>query len=149
MKKLILILLILIFTACGKCKNTQDIEAEKKAILTVMNTQQKGWNRGNWNMYMSGYKKSGKIRFAGKGKCIYGWETLMKNYQKGYPDKSVMGVLTFSQQDITILSSTSALVFGKWHLKQEKDELRGLYTLIWEKTDKGWKIVHDHTSSAD
>lgn len=140
--------IMLLFTGCN-CKNTINEETEKKAILEVMTTQQKGWNNGDWDMYMSGYKKSDKIRFAGKGNCTYGWETVLKNYKKGYPDKSTMGVLTFSEQDVKILSPTSAIVFGKWHLQRKNDAPWGLYTLIWEKTDKGWKIIHDHTSAAD
>lgn len=149
MKKIALILSLIFLFACGENKNSFNVETEKTAILEVMKTQQTGWNQGNWEMYMSGYKNSEKIRFAGKGKITYGWKTVLENYKKSYPDKSSMGILTFSEQDVKILSPNSAFVFGKWHLKRETDEPHGLYTLLWEKTEQGWKIIHDHSSSAE
>jgi len=51
--------------------------------------------------------------------------------------------------DITLLSETSALVFGKWELERDADHPWGLFTLIFRKTPCGWRIVHDHTSSGE
>jgi len=31
-------------------------------------------------------------------------------------------------------------------LQGEKDELGGVFTLVWQRFPEGWKIVHDHTS---
>ncbi|MBC7654071.1 MAG: DUF4440 domain-containing protein, partial [Oligoflexus sp.] len=39
-----------------------------------------------------------------------------------------------------------ALVLGSWHLKREKDEPQGYFTLLVEKFKDGWKVVVDHTS---
>lgn len=150
MKKLLTLLVLFLFTACSnECENELNIDAEKKEILSIMRTQQDGWNEGDWEKYMSGYKKSESIRFAGGGKVTFGWQKVLDNYKKGYPDKSAMGILTFSNQDVMVLSLNSAIVFGNWHLKREKDEPWGEYTLLWEKTKKGWKIVHDHSSSSE
>jgi ketosteroid isomerase-like protein len=60
-----------------------------------------------------------------------------------------MGVLTFSDLDVTVLSEDAAIVFGKWKLKRRHDRPRGLFTLLFRKTEDGWRIVHDHTSSGD
>ncbi|MHC4943835.1 MAG: nuclear transport factor 2 family protein [Planctomycetota bacterium] len=30
-----------------------------------------------------------------------------------------------------------------------EEEKSGLYTLLFRKTDDGWRIVHDHSSSAE
>ena len=51
--------------------------------------------------------------------------------------------------DITAASDDTALAFGRWHLKREKDEPSGLFTLLFRKTEDGWKIIHDHTSAAE
>ena len=59
-----------------------------------------------------------------------------------------MGELTFSDVDVTVLSDDAALVFGRWRLIKDDEEPSGLYTLLFRKTDQGWKIVHDHSSSA-
>ena len=58
-----------------------------------------------------------------------------------------MGKLIFSDIDIQMISEDAALVFGKWELDREKDHPWGLFTLLFNKTSDGWKVVHDHTSS--
>jgi ketosteroid isomerase-like protein len=59
-----------------------------------------------------------------------------------------MGTLTFAELEITPLSDNAAVVLGRWSLKRASDEPHGRFTLIFRKTPDGWRIVHDHTSSA-
>jgi ketosteroid isomerase-like protein len=56
--------------------------------------------------------------------------------------------LTFSDVDIDMIGSGAAVVFGRWKLEREAGDRSGLYTLILYKTAEGWRIVHDHSSSA-
>jgi ketosteroid isomerase-like protein len=60
-----------------------------------------------------------------------------------------MGVLTFSDLEVNVLAEDAAVVFGKWELERRGEDPWGLFTLLFKKTDDGWRIVHDHTSSAD
>jgi len=48
-----------------------------------------------------------------------------------------------------ILSADHALVFGRFTLKREADSPTGLFTLHLQKIDGAWKIMSDHTSTAD
>ncbi len=59
-----------------------------------------------------------------------------------------MGMLTFSDLEITMLSKEAALVLGRWHLKRASDDPHGTFSLLFRKTKVGWRIVHDHSSSA-
>jgi ketosteroid isomerase-like protein len=59
-----------------------------------------------------------------------------------------MGTLTFSDLEITLLSSDSALASGRWKLERAKDQPHGRFTLILKRLPEGWRIVHDHTSAA-
>ena len=140
---------LFIFVAFS-CQTSVSFDAEKakEDIFDVLMEQQKAWNEGNINTYMQGYYKSDSLRFASGGNVTYGWQTTLDRYLKGYPDKSIMGQLAFSEIDIKLISNTSALVFGKWELEREQDHPWGLFTLLFQKTSEGWRIVHDHTSSA-
>jgi len=124
-----------------------DAEKAKEDIFDVLMEQQRAWNKGNIEAFMQGYYKSDSLRFASGGNVTYGWQTTLDRYLKGYPDKSVMGQLTFSEIDIKLISNTSALAFGKWELERKTDHPWGLFTLVFKKTDDGWRIIHDHTSS--
>lgn len=143
MKYFYLILIAGLFS----CQCVSKEEAVKKEIKQVLEEQQKGWNDGNIEAYMQGYHNSDSLRFASGGNVSYGWQTTLDRYLIGYPDKATMGQLTFSQIDIKILSENSALAFGKWELERDTDHPWGMFTLVFEKTENDWRIVHDHTSS--
>ncbi|MBN2416672.1 DUF4440 domain-containing protein [bacterium] len=125
-----------------------DPAAEKAAVRAVLDAQVAGWNSGDLTAYMQGYAHTDSLRFASGGTVRYGWEATLQAYRRGYPDRERMGHLVFSEVDIRMLSPDAALVFGRWQLEREEDSPWGLYTLIVRKTAGGWRVVHDHTSSA-
>jgi ketosteroid isomerase-like protein len=126
-----------------------DTTAIQAAVRAVLDQQVKDWNAGDIGKFMRGYDRSDKTRFASGGNVTLGWQSVLERYQRTYSDKAAMGSLTFSDIDITVASEDTALAFGRWHLKREKDEPSGLFTLLFRKTADGWKIVHDHTSAAE
>ncbi len=95
---------------------------DKAAILTVLEQQRTGWNKGDLESYMQGYWKSDSLLFVGKNGPTYGWQKTLDNYKKGYPDKDAMGLLTFGIKKIEFIAKNQAFVLGSWHLKREKDE---------------------------
>ncbi len=144
-----LLFILLFFTIACQPTNELDKDQTKADIMEVISAQEKGWNEGDLEQYMQGYYLDDSLRFASGGNVSYGWKNTLLRYQKGYPDPSVMGKLQFSDIDIQILGSDAALVFGKWKLYRDADQPWGLFSLVFRKTDAGWRIVHDHTSSAD
>lgn len=135
---------VLIFMSCQSTNDQQKIQAIKEVLFT----QQDAWNKGDIEAYMAGYERSDSLRFASGGNVSFGWETTLERYKKGYPDKETMGQLTFSNLDVKLIGEHTALIFGKWELERKSDHPWGLFTLIFEYQDTGWKVVHDHTSSA-
>jgi ketosteroid isomerase-like protein len=140
--KITILLLAFTIVSC----NTEKV-ADKILIKQVLNEQAVAWNSGNLEEYMAGYFQSDSLRFASGGNVSYGWQTTLDRYQQGYPDKATMGKLIFSNIDIDMISQEAAIVFGKWELERESAHPWGLFTLIFKKTNEGWRIVHDHTSS--
>jgi len=127
--------------------NKQDTKAAV-AIRAVLEAQRGAWNRGDIEGYMDGYARSADTVFVSGDNVTHGWQTVLDRYKKGYDSREKMGVLTFSDLEITPLGKDAATVIGRWHLQRAKDEPHGRFTLIFRKTKQGWKIVHDHTSSA-
>jgi len=118
------------------------------AIRAVLDAQRDAWNRGDIEGYMDGYDRSPQTEFVGADEITRGWQTVLDRYKKKYDSREKMGVLTFSDLEITVLSKDAALVLGRWHLKRATDEPHGTFSLVFRKTKAGWRIVHDHTSSA-
>ena len=146
------IVISLLACACGAgFENTVRAQSNAKteaAIRAVLDAQAAAWNRGDIEGYMDGYDRSPNTEFISGDRINRGWQTVLDRYKKSYDTREKMGALTFSDLEITVLSKNAALVLGRWHLKRANDEPHGTFTLLFRKTKSGWKIVHDHTSSA-
>lgn len=118
-------------------------------IRQTLNEQSAAWNRGDIDAFMDDYWPSEDLRFASGGNITYGWQGTLDGYKTRYPDKAAMGSLAFTDLDIKMLSHKDALAFGRWTLTRESDAPTGLFTLHVKKVNGDWKIVSDHTSSAD
>ncbi len=119
---------------------------DEAAIRAILNNQTEAWNKGDVNAFMSGYWKNDSLLFVGKNGVTYGWNNTLKNYQKNYPDKTAMGILSF---DILLVKKQSPefyYVVGKWQLIRTIGNLSGHYTLIFQKMNNEWVIVADHSS---
>jgi len=123
-------------------------EATKSAIRSVLDAQAAAWNRGDIEGYMDGYDRSPNTEFVGGDSISRGWQTVLDRYKRNYNSREKMGTLTFSDLEITVLNKDAALVLGRWRLKRANDEPHGTFTLLFRKTKAGWRIVHDHSSSA-
>ena len=143
----IILLVILSTTAASFAENRQDAKSIA-AVRAVLDAQAAAWNRGDLETYMDGYARSADTVFVSGDRVTRGWQTVLERYKKAYDSRDKMGVLTFSDVEITLLSKDAAIVLGRWHLQRSKDDPHGRFTLLFRKTKAGWKIVHDHTSSA-
>jgi uncharacterized protein (TIGR02246 family) len=118
------------------------------AVRAVLDAQRDAWNRGDIEGYMDGYARSEHTVFVSGDNVTRGWETVLDRYKKNYNTREKMGTLTFSELEVTLIGNDAAIVLGRWHLQRANDEPHGRFTLILRRTKQGWKIVHDHTSSA-
>lgn len=143
----IILPVILSTTAASVAQNRQDAKSIA-AIRAVLDAQAAAWNRGDLEKYMDGYARSADTVFVSGDRVTRGWQTVLERYKKAYGSREKMGVLTFSDVEITMLSKDAAIVLGRWHLQRSKDEPHGRFTLLFRKINAGWRIVHDHTSSA-
>lgn len=119
---------------------------DKKAILDVLENQRLNWNKGDLEAFMQGYVKSDSLLFVGQSGPTYGWQKTLDNYKKTYQGKAGMGLLTFGIKKVDFLNKDVAFVLGSWHLKREKDEPQGYFTLLFKKLNGEWKIFVDHSS---
>lgn len=151
--KMILFCLVFVMSAAVLTTSAQSEKREMKIsddIRAVMKAQAVAWNEGDIDGFMKGYWNSPELKFVSGDNITKGWQPTLDRYKKSYDSKAKMGVLTFSDLDINVLSKKSAVVLGSWNLDREvdgeKDNPHGKFTLIFQKFKDGWKIVHDHTS---
>jgi ketosteroid isomerase-like protein len=121
-------------------------------IKAMLDQQEKDWNAGNLDAFLTGYWDSPKVVFQSGGDRNVGFEAMRDRYRKRYQAEGrSMGRVTFSEVEIEPLAADAAFVRGRWGLIMPDGKTPGgLFTLIVRKLPgAGWKIVHDHTSSAE
>lgn len=147
MKK-ILTSFALILVLCGV--SFAQSEKQKMTIVSdirqVMNEQVEAWNRGDIDGFMQGYWNSPNMTFVSGDNVTKGWQPTLERYKKSYDSRAKMGVLSFTDLEITVTSKESAVVLGRFTLVREKDKPTGMFTLNFRKFKDGWKIILDHTS---
>lgn len=115
-------------------------------IKSVMNAQVLAWNAGDITGFMQGYWNSEEMKFVSGDNVSRGWQAALDRYKKNYDSRAKMGVLTFSDLEVNVLSKDAAIVLGNWSVAREKDNPKGKFTLVFRRFKDGWKIIHDHTS---
>jgi uncharacterized protein (TIGR02246 family) len=117
------------------------------AIRQVLDDQAAAWNAGDIPTFMHAYKDSPDTTFIGKS-VEHGYAPILERYKKAY-SKDAMGTLDFSEITVRELDANYAVVTGKFHLARTAaggGDVGGIYSLVWEKTSQGWKIILDHSS---
>lgn len=117
-------------------------------IVKVVLTQEKAWNAGDIEGYVKGYKDSPDTIFLGH-QVSRGYQQILDDYKHNYPTRQSMGTLTFSELEAHPISDDFAVCIGKYHLDRGKKDggpADGMFSLVLEHTDDGWKIVLDHTT---
>ena len=118
------------------------------AVRAVLESQAAAWNRGDIEGYMEGYAKEDSTTFVSGDNIMRGWQAVLERYKARYDTRAKMGTLTFSELEIKPLSEYYIMASGRWQLTRDADTPHGRFTLIFRRTGAGWRIVHDHTSSA-
>jgi len=151
-----LLTLLLVIGAAGCASSSRSLADQtqvqvQERIRAVLDAQVAAWNAGDLEGFMQGYWNAPGLRFASGGNVRTGWQTTLQSYQAGYPNRDAMGMLSFDDLDIRVLSDDAAYVFGRWRLARggTYDDATGLFTLIFRQHAEGWRVVHDHTSATD
>ncbi len=155
MRGLGLIALLLIAAAWAGGAAAVDAGAEDAAaIRQVLAQQQAAWNRGDVVAFMHGYQDSPRTTFVGSG-VRKGYRAILDSYRKNYAGPEQMGTLSFSAIEVRPLPATSgppryAAVTGRFHLDRARHgrvaQDDGVFSLLWQRTAEGWKIILDHSS---
>ncbi|WP_410006938.1 YybH family protein [Aequorivita nionensis] len=117
--------------------------ADKKAILSVLKTQENAWNQNDLEGFMQGYWKSDSLKFYGSRGITHGWQNTLDNYKKGYPTKAETGNLSFTIDAITKIEEGAYYMMGQFHLVRDAGNANGVFLIIFRKIEGEWKVIAD------
>jgi ketosteroid isomerase-like protein len=117
-------------------------------IIKVLIGQENAWNKGDLAAFASSFKDSPDTLFI-THQVFRGFAGLVDEYKRDYPSRGAMGTLAYSDLEVHPLDENFAVVIGRYRLDRAKKDggnVEGLFSLVVEKTDNGWKVVVDHTT---
>ncbi|MBI2619310.1 MAG: DUF4440 domain-containing protein [Ignavibacteriales bacterium] len=129
------------------CTSLSPAQSAEEQIRTVLSDQMDAWNRGDLEGYMKGYWDSDQTTFVSGGSVTEGYAEVLSRYKKRYDSREKMGILSFEELTVRMLSEGISMVTGLWRLRRNDDSPWGRFTLILEKKSEGWRITYDHTSA--
>ena len=137
-------------TALGSLATAAEGPAATTA-RSVLDAQVEAWNRGDLEGFMATYWRSPDLVFCSGSTVTKGWDETLARYRKRYQSEGrEMGKLRFDGLEVVPLGEHAALARGAWRLRMsDGKEPNGLFTLLLRRVDGAWRIVHDHTSSAE
>ena len=133
----------------GSVQKQKAEDQANKEIRDVLDRQVQAWNHRDLEGFMRGYWHSSELTFYSGGTTVSGWDETLARYRRRYQSEgNEMGTLEFLDLKIELLGPRAAFVRGRFHLKMSSTEPSGIFTLTFRKFGDGWKIIHDHTSTA-
>ena len=132
-----------LLAACAPASTWPADEAE---IRSMIQASMEAFNRGDLPGHLAIYDES--VTFMTKNGPRSGIAPIEEAFRKSYfRDGLPKQQLSFDQLAPRPLGPDHALVTGKYLLSGggEPDQ-SGWFTLIWTRTPKGWRAIHDHSS---
>jgi ketosteroid isomerase-like protein len=120
--------------------------ADEAAIAAALQLSADSWNSGNLPRHLSIYDDS--VTYMTGNGPRHGVAPIQRAFAETYwRDGRPVQSLRFDQVDIRPLGEGVALQTGRFVLfGGGQSEQSGWFTLIWVRTARGWKAVHDHSS---
>ncbi len=136
-----------IWLILGCTRPSEVTRNEVLKIEVVLRLQENAWNTGDLDGFMAGYWDSPDLEFV-SDKTTRGFQPVRERYYKSYKaEGKEMGVLTFTDLNVTLLTDSEASATGNWKVVKSQDTSSGGFTLSFRKFDHSWKIIKDVTTS--
>lgn len=139
--KYFLLCICLFATVMSQAQSPED--NDKKALIAILDMQEKAWNDYDLEKFMTGYWKSDSLKFYGKGGLTKGYENTLKNYHKRYPSKEHTGTLRFKVNDISQINKGAYYIMGEYYLTRKVGDTNGIFMILFKKIKGEWKIIAD------
>lgn len=124
-------------------------QADKAAILSVIDRMELAWNRGDFRGYMAGFKNPDVV-FVSGGKFQQGWQGTLDHYIRDYggsPERR--GRLHFYNMKVDLLAPDAAMLIGQYRLVRGPRVTEGVNTRLFRKIRGHWLITMNHVSAYD
>jgi ketosteroid isomerase-like protein len=146
----VLWLLAATFLASGcriEIEDTDDSNVQV-AVERMLAESAEAWNRGDLSGFMDDYLESGNTTYIGGPGLVTGYDSIVARYAPYFDPGAARDSLRFEAVRVRRLAAVDALATARYILyRGDTITASGPFTLVLRHTSRGWKIIHDHSSS--
>ena len=123
-----------------------DWAADEAEIRRLFTASMEAFNNGDLAAHLSVYDPS--IVFMTKDGPRVGIAPIEEAFRDRYfKDGKAIQQLGFDEVQVRQLAPSAALILARWKLSGGGvPDQAGWFTVVWQRTPAGWRIVHDHTT---
>lgn len=116
-------------------------------IAAMLERSASAWNRGDLDAFVSDYLNSDRTTYIGRRGVIHGRAAIRDVYAPRFAKPGLQDSLSFDKLEVDSLAPGVINVIAEYVLSRgDSTVARGPTSLVMERVDGGWKIVHDHSS---
>ena len=124
-------------------------QSNRAAILVTVEHMEQAWNRGDFRVYMAGFKNPDVV-FVSGGKFQEGWQGTLDHYIRDYGGSAERrGHLHFYNMKVDVLAPDAAMLVGQYRLERGPRITEGVNTRLFRKIGGKWLITMNHVSAYD
>lgn len=141
--------LVMLLAAAACRPPSQPLGDPASEIAAMLQRSAADWNHGDLSGFMSDYANDSLTSYMSGGHVQYGWQPLYDRYQANYfaPGKS-RDSLSFSELRVRALTPDFAYATARFTLARHDSVVAsGPFTLVLQRQERRWRILHDHTSA--
>ncbi len=123
--------------------------ADPTALVRAMLTRSAAaWNRRDLAAFVGDYAPDSGTTFVSGGHVRHGFAWIRRNYEPTFAPGATHDSLRFAEVEARALGDDFILATARFTLfRGDSVTSSGPFTLILQRMNGQWKIVHDHTSS--
>ncbi len=116
--------------------------------VAVLSASSEAWNRGDLEAFVDDYARDSTTTFVAGGRVEYGWDRIHDNYARWWDLGSERDSLRFEDVAARSLGSDYLLTTARFVLfRGDSVTASGPFTLVMERIEGEWKIIHDQTGN--
>lgn len=136
------IVVLIFFIPARSFSQSKDV----KKILAVMRLEEKYWNNGDIDGYVSLYAPGDSTRMILSKGAAYGKKNILAFYKKYWP-REKMGQLVLDGESLERISDKFYYVTGYFHVTYpDGKKIDGRYSGLMKKVKGEWYLYTDHSS---
>lgn len=142
------VLLMAAAAACATARPTPRAGGDQQAIVAVLNESAQAWNRGDLDGFLLPYLDAPTTTYIARD-VVRGVPAIRESYAGSwFRGGRPAGELAYNGIEVRPLGRDYALVIGHWTVtsRETRQARSGIFSLTFQRTPRGWRIIHDHSS---